>query len=231
MGLELYAKIEEHLDFEDEVIHLHKAFLGEIFEKDLDNILDVGCGQGAFLNHLKANAKTAVGIDLSSEQIKVCKSFNLDANAIPLKEVTKKYDCVTAIFDVINYIPKNDLDTFIKEASLVLNDNGYLIFDANSLFGFEEVAQGSLNINLKNKFISIDALFEDEKLKTDIRVFTQERNNLFKKEEDTITQYYHSNENLRNSLKNAGFKIEKTINFNLHSDEESDKLIFVCQKN
>jgi len=231
MGLELYAKIEEHLDFEEEVIHLHKAFLGEIFEKDLDNILDVGCGQGAFLNHLKANAKTASGIDLSAEQIKVCKSFNLDAKTIPLKEVTSKYDCVTAIFDVLNYIPKNDLSTFIKEAYCVLNTKGYFIFDTNTLFGFEEVAQGSLSINLKSKFISIDALFEDEKLKTDITLFTQERNNLFKKEEDTVTQYYHSVENLKNSLEKAGFVIEKTINFNLHSDEESDKLIFVCKKN
>ena len=65
-----------------------------------------------------------------------------------------------------------------------LNNNGYFIFDTNSLFGFEEVAQGSLNINLRNKFISIDALFKEEKLKTDIRVFTHEKNNLFKKEED-----------------------------------------------
>jgi len=230
MGLELYAKIEEYLDFEEEVIQLHKEFLSIIFEKDLDNILDVGCGQGAFLNHLKANAKTACGIDLSVEQIKVCQTFNLDAKAISLKEITSKYDCLTAIFDVINYIPKNDLRIFIKEAYSALNHNGYFIFDTNSLFGFEEVAQGSLNINLKNKFISIDAIFEEEKLKTDITLFTQERNNLFKKEEDTITQYYHSSENLKNSLKNAGFKIEKVINFNLHTDEESDKLIFVCKK-
>ncbi len=230
MGLELYSKIEEYLDFEEEVIQLHKEFLSIIFEKGLDNILDVGCGQGAFLNHLKANGKTACGIDLSVEQITVCLSFSLDAKAIALKEVTSKYDCVTAIFDVINYIPQNDLSIFIKEAYSTLNNNGYFIFDTNSLFGFEEVAQGSLNINLRNKFISIDALFKEEKLKTDIRVFTHEKNNLFKKEEDTITQYYHSSVTLRNSLKNAGFKIEKIINFNLHTDEESDKLIFVCKK-
>ena len=80
MGLELYAKVEPFLEFEEEVRHLHKAFLSIIFEKDLDNILDIGCGQGAFLNHLKANAKRASGIDLSVEQIRVCKSFFLDAS-------------------------------------------------------------------------------------------------------------------------------------------------------
>mgnify|MGYP000683331017 CR=1 FL=1 len=231
MGLELYAKIEQFLDFEEETVYLHKEFLKLIFEKDLDNILDVGCGQGAFLNHLMANGKNASGIDLSVEQIKVCKSFNLDAKAIPLQDVTQTYDCATAIFDVINYIPATQLNQFIQDAHSVLNSRGYFIFDTNSLFGFEEVAQGSLNINLENKFIAIDAFYEDKKLNTNITLFTQEKKSLFRQEQDSITQYYHSVETLKKSLKSAGFKIEEIININLHTKEEADKLIFVCQKN
>ncbi len=231
MGLELYAKIEEYLDFEEEMIQLHKEFLAIIFEKDLDNILDVGCGQGAFLNHLKANAKTACGIDLSVEQIKVCKSFGLDAKAMPINEVTAKYDCITAIFDVINYIPNTQLQDFFKDASSVLNPQAYFIFDANSLFGFEEVAQGSLNIKTDDKFISIDAYFENKQLKTEITVFNKEQKYMYKKEEDIVTQYYHEINTLKSTLKKSGFKIEKVMNFHLHSDEEADKLIFVCKKN
>ncbi len=231
MGLELYSKIEQYLEFEDEVVQLHKEFLSIIFQKDLDNILDVGCGQGAFLNHLKANAKNARGIDLSTEQIKVCKSFNLDASAIALEKVEERYDCLTAIFDVINYIPKDELDSFFEDANKTLNTNGYFIFDTNSLFGFEEIAQGSLNINADDKYISIDAVYKDEKLITDITVFSHEKKNLYKKEEDSITQYYHDVKQLKTKLKNANFEIEKIINFNLHTDEEADKLIFVCKKN
>jgi len=231
MGLELYAKVEPYLEFEDEVIQLHKEFLSIIFQKDLDNILDVGCGQGAFLNHLKANAKTAVGIDLSVEQIKVCQSFNLDAKAIALNEIKETYDCLTAIFDVINYIPKQELSSFFKDAFCSLNSNGYFIFDVNSLFGFEEIAQGSLNINNKDNFIAIDAIFEDEKLKTDITFFSKDQKNLYKKEQDRVTQYYHETKVLKQKLNNAGFDIEKIINFNLHTDDEADKLIFICKKN
>ena len=231
MGLELYAKIEPFLEFEEEVIQLHKEFLSIIFQKDLDNILDIGCGQGAFLNHLKANAKAAIGIDLSIEQIKVCQSFGLDATAIPLGDVKEKFDCLTAIFDVINYIPKDELQQFFNDAYKTLNDNGYFIFDTNSLFGFEEIAQGSLNIDAEDDFIAIDAVFEDEKLKTDITLFSKDKKNLYKKEQDTVTQYYYDTKTLKNRLIKSGFEVENIINFNLHTDDEADKLIFICKKN
>ncbi len=230
MGLELYAKIEEHLDFQDEVKELHSTFLGLIFNKGLDDIIDIGCGQGAFMMHLLANGVNAYGIDLSIEQIKICQAYNLNADAISLDKVNEKFSCATAIFDVINYIPKNELEQFFKDASNVLNDNGYFFFDVNTLFGFEEVAQGSLTMDLEDKFIAIDANFEDQKLKTDITLFSQEKNDLFKKEEDTVLQYFHDIKTLKTLLKKASFEIEDIINFNLHSDEEADKVIFICKK-
>jgi len=230
MGLELYARVEEYLDFQDEVKELHSAFLGLIFEKGLDDIIDIGCGQGAFMMHLLANGVNAYGIDLSVEQIKVCQAYNLNADAISLDKVDEKFNCATAIFDVINYIPKNELEHFFKDTAKVLNDKGYFIFDVNSLFGFEEVAQGSLNINNEDKFISIDAVFEDKKLKTDITLFSKTKGNLYSKEEDRVTQYYHDIEFLKTSLKTSGFEIEEILNFNLHTDEEADKLIFICKK-
>ena len=230
MGLELYAKIEEHLDFKEEVKELHSTFLGLIFDKGLDDIIDIGCGQGAFMMHLLANGANAYGIDLSLEQIKICQAYNLNADAISLDKVNEKFNCATAIFDVINYIPKKELEQFFKDTSSVLNDNGYFFFDVNSLFGFEEVAQGSLILDLKNKFIAIDANFEEEKLKTDITLFTQEKNNLYKKEQDTVTQYFHDIQSLKTLLVKTSFVIEDIINFNLHSDEEADKLIFICKK-
>lgn len=231
MGLNLYAKIEQYLDFENEVNKLHGEFLSIILDKKLDNILDVGCGQGSFLNQLSALNLNSFGIDLSSEQIKIAKQNGAkNVASLPLKEVKEKYDCTTAIFDVINYIPKNEIKTFFDEMSLVLNQGGYFIFDVNSLFGFEEVAQGTLSIDLSDKFIVIDATFEEEKLITDITLFSQKKNKLFEKENDCIIQYYYKNSELKTLLKNSGFEVENILNFNLHTNEESDKFIFICKK-
>ncbi len=230
MGLELYSKVEPYLDFEDEVYLLHKEFMTFVMMNELDNIIDIGCGQGYFLDNLKINKKTAFGIDLSVEQIKVCKAKNLDAQVIPLSKVKNKYDCATAIFDVLNYIPKDALATFIKETSLVLNQGGYFVFDVNSLFGFENIAQGCITIDLKDKFIAIDANFDDNKLQTDITLFSKQKNKSFSKESDSIIQEYHSKEFLKELLESNGFKIQEIKEINLHSDEDADKLIFICKK-
>lgn len=230
MGLDLYAKIEPFLDFEEEIYSLHKEFLKFIMVNELDNILDIGCGQGYFLNNLEVNKKKAFGIDLSLEQIKVCKEKGLNAKAIALSEVKEKYDCATAIFDVLNYIQKSQLETFIKEASEVLNKNGYFIFDVNTYFGFDEVAQGTITIDNEDSFVAIDAFFEDNKLQTNISLFTKEKNGLFSKEQDSIIQEYHTKEFLEKILKSSGFEIVEIKKIFLHTDKEADKLIFICRK-
>jgi cyclopropane fatty-acyl-phospholipid synthase-like methyltransferase len=230
MGLDLYAKVEPYLDFEEEVYTLHKEFLRFIMVNELDNIIDIGCGQGYFLENLKINKKKYFGIDLSVEQIKVCQEKNLNAKAIALEDVKEKFDCATAIFDVLNYIPKEDLKAFINQTNIVLNQGAYFIFDVNSYFGFDEVAQGCISIDLKDKFVSIDANFEDNKLQTDITLFEKQENGLFSKESDSIIQEYHSKEFLSKLLKECNFEIQEIKEFNLHTDEHADKLIFICKK-
>ncbi len=231
MGLNLYSKIEPYLKFDEAIEKLHRQFLSFIFENDLDNILDIGCGQGYFLENLNINDKKSFGIDLSSEQILACKQRGIENCAyIDLSEVEEKYDCVTAIFDVINYIPKQELENFFKNIYKVLNTNGYFIFDVNSLFGFEELVQGSINIDLDNKFIAIDANFEDEKLVTELTLFTQNKNRSFTKQSDSITQYYYDEEFLKKLLQNVGFIIEEIKEFSLYEFAEADKQIFICKR-
>jgi len=231
MGLNLYSKIEPFLDFQDEVYNLHNEFMSIVFDKELDNILDVGCGQGFFIESLNLNQKNAYGIDLSSEQIEACKQRGVENVAcIDLKDVKEKYDCATAIFDVINYIPKDSLKEFFENVYKALNDKGYFIFDVNTLYGFEEIAQGCITMDLDDKFIAIDAIYEDEKLVTDLTLFTKLEDGNFKKENDFITQYYHSKDRLKKMLKKIGFELESLRDFNLHSDEKPDKQIYICTK-
>lgn len=230
MGLNLYSKVEPYLDFDEEVYSLHKEFMTIVMTKELDNIIDIGCGQGYFLENLNLNGKKSFGIDLSQAQIEACKEKGLEnVSCIDLANVKEKYDCATAIFDVINYIPQNDLEKFFKNTNLILNQGSYFIFDVNSHFGFEEVAQGCITIDLEDKFIGIDAIFEDEKLITDITLFTQE-DDIFKKESDSITQYYHETKSLEKLLKKTNFEIEEIRKFKLHGFDDADKLIFICKK-
>ena len=231
MGLDLYSRIEKYLDFNEETDHLHRTFNNLVLKTGAKTLLDVGCGQGKFLELIsKKKSIKAAGIDLSQAQVNICKAKDLDVSCINVCDIDQKFECATAIFDVINYIPKDKLADFFKCIYTLLNKSGYFIFDINSLFGFDSIAQGLLVIDKNNKFITIDAVFENNSLKTDITLFTQNSNNLFSKEKDSIIQYYHDTQFLKNLLEQTGFEIKEIADFNLHSDDEADKLIFICNK-
>jgi len=230
-ALDLYATIEEYLDFEDEVHHLYKTIGHTVLSKEPKTLIDIGCGQGEFCHIMELNGIKSFGVDLSAKQIEIAVSKGTDAKCIDIKDIKETYDCATATFDVINYIPQNTIKEFLESCYQVVNKEGYFIFDINSLYGFENVAQGTLNIDLKDKFIAIDANFKENILYTDITLFTQEdKEKRFRKDSGTIEQFCYKKDELSSLLQTIGFEVENIINFNLHTDEEFDKYIFVCKK-
>lgn len=227
--LDLYATIEENLNFKEEIEHLYNSIAAIVFAINPTSVIDIGCGQGDFCQILESNGISTLGVDLSEKQIEIAKSKEINAKCIDIKECKERFHCATAIFDVVNYISQNNIKEFLTHTYNLLENNGYFIFDINSLYGFEEVAQGTLTIDTEDKFIAIDANFEDNCLDTDITLFTKETT-LYKKDYGTIKQYYYTNKELKKTLQSIGFKIENIINFNLHSDEDFDKFIFVCKR-
>lgn len=230
MALDLYAKIEPYLDLEESTYTLHKEFLRIIMEGEIDNILDIGCGRGYFLENLLVNKKNYLGIDLSTEQIKVCQEKGLNAKHNTLKEIEEKFDCATAIFDVVNFVSKKELNDFFTDIKSVLNTDGYLIFDVNTLFAFEEIAQGCINMDLDEIFITIDANFERNKLKTDFCLFEKEKDGKFTKSSNSIIQEYYKKEYLEKLLKKLDFEIVEIKELSIYSMKEADKLIYICKK-
>jgi len=229
-ALNLYSIVEQDLDFKEEIEELYNAYELFINQIEPSSLIDIGCGQGDFLLQIKHEDMNTFGIDLSDKQIKICQNKNINSQCIDISEVRDTYDCATAMFDVLNYINKDKLKNFIQSTYNVLNDDSYFIFDVNTAFGFEEVAQGSLNINKPDRFIGIDAYFEDEKLSTNITLFQKEQNDLYVKYNETITQYYHSKEYLEEILHSIGFEVQNALEFKLHDEDNADKYIFLCKK-
>ena len=237
-ALDLYALVEEYLGFEDEIHELYKTIGHHVLSKEPKTLIDIGCGQGEFCYIMNYNGIKTYGVDLSQKQIELAllKDDTLNVHCTDIKNVKEKFDCATAIFDVINYLPPKELKQFLSSCFNVVNVGGYFIFDINSLYGFSEIATGTLNIDLESKhedtindkFIAIDADFEDDTLRTKITLFQQDGNH-YKKENGTIKQYHHSNQKLKKILKSVGFKTIKIVDFSLHS-EDADKYIFICEK-
>ena len=232
--LDIYSQVESSLGFDEEIQRLHNYYIEQIENSDTKSVLDIGCGQGDILAKINSNypkIKT-LGIDLSQSQIEVCQSKNIDAKCTSLENLDNtKYDMIIAVFDVLNYIPKDELKKFFADVKSRLNDGGKFIFDVNSLFGFEEVAQGCMIVKDDDEFISIDAIFEDEILHTTINSFDKsfaQNDTYYKRAKGTIKQYYHSNEIIK---KYSNMRVNK-IDFFLHTDQEdgyADKTIYILE--
>ena len=226
MSLNLYAKIEPYLGFKKEQEELHNLFLEKLLNLGVKKVLDIGCGSGDFLLKAQKSGLEIEGIDLSAKMVQRAIQKGVKAFCIDLCGFNKKVEAAVAIFDVLNYLNKKELKKFLSCVDNVLVKNGFFVCDINTLYGFTDVAQGSMIVDKKDRFIALDAEFEDEILETKITLFEKENSGCHTKESGVIKQYYHDIEELKL------FKNLKLIDIDFISlfSDLSDKAILTFKK-
>jgi len=222
-GLDLYAKIEYLFDFEDVMEFLWDKYIEELKSLKVQTILDIGCGSGGFMLKAKEAGFDIVGIDISEEMINLAKQKGLEVYNKDLCEFKGKFDACVAIFDVINYMDREYLKNFFKCVKNVLKNDGYFLFDINTLYGFEEIAQGTLSVEDNKIFGILNSVFEDDKMETKITIFQKDKK-CYKKEEGNIVQYFYKNQELK---KLTSLKFKEKIDINLYGGDMADKNLLV----
>ena len=149
-----------------------------------------------------------------------------DAECIDLCDLNGSYDVITAVFDMLNYLNKAQLSTFLSCVKAHLNEGGVFLCDINTLFGFENVAVGSFIVDDEERFLTVDSDFEDNEYISEFTLFEKE-GNYFKKSQETIKQYYHSVENI---IELSGLKLLVNDEVTLYGLESADKRFIVLQK-
>ncbi len=226
-NLDLYAKIEPLIGFYEEYDYLYEQYLDILSEyPNIDHVLDVGCGNGNLLLSLQKRYR-AEGIDLSAKMVEIAKSKGANASTMNLKDVKDSYDAILAVADVLNYLDSDALDEFLFNVSKRLNNGGIFIFDINSRFGFEEVTSGSMSVDEGDQFLSIEAEFLDDTLRTEITLFERVKDSeCFIKEDNIIFQYYHDIEKI---VSKTDLELVLVKDIALFSDV-SDKSLVVLRK-
>lgn len=221
MGLDLYAKLEPLIPFPEEMKKLYTAYIKKLEKQQPKSILDIGCGGGNFMELATEKGFAIEGIDLSAAQVAMAASRGFKAEAKDLADVSGTYDAAVAVFDVLNYMDETALAEFLQNAKRILAPEGRFYADINTLFAFEEIAQGALLLHGEGQHGSMEAYFDGESLHTELRLFTQD-GDCFRMEEDMIIQHYHALEVIR---KLSPFKTMKVDNLALYSKKPDKFLI------
>ena len=222
-NLDLYAKAEHLLGIEEATEALYDLYRSELDDYNVKTLLDVGCGRGGFMERMMSDGVKCKGIDLSSVMVEECLAKNLDAECIDIKDAEGSYDAVVSIFDVLNFMDKDKLIEFLDAISKRLNDDGIFIADINTLYGFSDVAEGTMSSENEDEFLSVDAVFENDKLHTKFTLFSKEDDGKYTKYQDTIVQHFHK---IKTFQKLTSLKLVDKQTFSLYDTEDKTLLIF-----
>jgi cyclopropane fatty-acyl-phospholipid synthase-like methyltransferase len=155
--------------------------------------------------------------------VEECRAQGLDAECIDVSQVQGKYDAVVAIFDVLNFLNNEELISFLESIAQKLNDEGIFIADINTLYGFSDVADGTMSSENEKEFLSVDAVYENEQLHTKFTLFEKDEDGRYKRYQDTIVQYLHK---MKTFQKLSGLKLIDKQTFSLYDTEDKTLLIF-----
>jgi len=227
-SLDLYAKVEDLLGVKESAPRLYAHYLLFLNTIDFDTLLDVGCGSGDFLLQMQhaLDILQVKGIDLSPIMVSKSIENGIDASCIELCDLEGKYDVITAVFDMLNYLTPELLQHFLTCVKVHLNDGGVFLCDINTLYGFENVAVGSFIVDDEERFLTVDSDFEEGEYISEFTLFEKE-DTCFKKSQETIKQYYHTVDDL---MKYSGLELVENDDVNLYELEGSDKTFVVLRK-
>ena len=227
-SLDLYAKVEDLLGVKEAAPSLYAHYLLFLNTLNFETLLDVGCGSGDFLVQMQQALDIAQvkGIDLSLVMVAKTQKLGIDADCINLCNLEGKYDVITAVFDMLNYLTKDALKIFLVCINKHLNVGGVFLCDINTFYGFENVAVGSFIADDNERFLTVDSDFEEGEYISEFTLFEKE-NSVYRKSQETIKQYYHSVDEL---VKNSGLALIVSDEVNLYGLGESDKVFLVLQK-
>jgi O-antigen chain-terminating methyltransferase len=97
------------------------------------NVLDIGCGRGEFLEMMRAAAVPATGIDLSEESIAICRHKGLDAEGADLFQYLENLPeaSLDGVFcsQVVEHLPPDGLPEMIRLAASRLRRGGVIAIE------------------------------------------------------------------------------------------------------
>jgi predicted TPR repeat methyltransferase len=226
--LDLYAKVEDLLGVKESAPSLYAYYLLYLSSVDFETLLDVGCGSGDFLRQMQGALKIPhlKGVDLSPLMVSKTREQGFDAECRNLCDVEGQYDVLTAVFDMLNYLTKEQLERFFECVREHLYEGGLFLCDINTLYGFENVAVGAYIVDDEERFLTIDSDFEDGEYSAQFTLFEKE-GTTFKKSQETIEQYYHT---VGDIVMLSGMELLQSDEVNLYGFEKSDKMFLVLKK-
>ena len=198
--------------------------------------VDIGCGNGYFTRALERAGYDMMGIDCSpemlSEALNIARKEGIRATFLQ-GDITKfalgfKADFIVAVNDVINYIPKSELERTFKKVYSNLRKGGIFIFDISTEYKLCEVLGNNLFCEDEEDYslIWFNTLLDD-RVEMNLTLFSAVGGGVYSRKDESHIQYIHRESELVEILQNAGFSVKCEGHL---GGEKKLRINFICKK-
>jgi SAM-dependent methyltransferase len=113
------------------------AFLDELWDGSVHDVLDIGCGTGLLAAELVARGYRIVGVDASEQMLARARSLlgrrvTLIRAALPDFDIDGRFDALVCTLDGITYLTPAELRRAVAAFARRLRPGGWLVFDVHT---------------------------------------------------------------------------------------------------
>jgi SAM-dependent methyltransferase len=190
------------------------SFLHELWSADPEgvrSVLDLCCGTGLLAGELTARGYRVVGVDASDEMLALARerlgpAVELSRMTLPDLTVEGVFDAVVCTVDGFSYLAPNELRLTMSEVAPRLRPAGWLVFDLHTDRMMEFTISNPVvaGESAGNGFVISSVVDPDARTCDTTIELTRAHGDSFS---ELHRQYFHSEADVRASLRAAGFAV------------------------
>lgn len=237
----VYDTFMDNIPYEEWAVYL-TGLLNEYGVND-GLVLDLGCGTGNMTELLAKEGYDMIGVDNAEEMLEIAmeKREKSGHDILYLLQDMREFElygtvrAVVSVCDSVNYIDEEeDLTEVFRLVNNYLDPGGVFIFDFNTLYKYREIlGDRTIAENREDcSFIWDNYYYEEERINEyELSIFIREKENLFRRYEETHFQRGYTLDEMIRMIKDSGLEFVTAYDaFTREAPKEDSERIYVISR-
>ena len=237
----VYDTFMDNIPYEEWAVYL-TGLLNEYGVND-GLVLDLGCGTGNMTELLAKEGYDMIGVDNAEEMLEIAmeKREKSGHDILYLLQDMREFElygtvrAVVSVCDSVNYIDEEeDLTEVFRLVNNYLDPGGVFIFDFNTLYKYREIlGDRTIAENREDcSFIWDNYYYEEERINEyELSIFIREKENLFRRYEETHFQRGYTLDEMICMIKDSGLEFVTAYDaFTREAPKEDSERIYVIAR-